>query len=59
MCLDFRPNAATLELHAEGNNQFQNSSELIPTLIYFMTLCHELPCIPKVNICMPTYVFSI
>ena len=38
------------------HNQFQNSSELIPTLIYFMTLCHELPCIPKVNICMPTYL---
>ena len=45
--------------HAESNNQFQNSSELIPILVYFMTpcsLCNGWACIPKVNIRITMYL---
>ena len=44
MCLDQM--LLTWE-QAESHNQFQNSSQLIQILVYFMTLCHGWPCKEK------------
>ena len=44
--------------HAESNNQFQNSSELIQKLVYFMTLCHGWLCMTYMYVCQLCNILS-